>query len=214
MKKVVLGIMLSIMLIPMGVMALEEEDLESLETLNLSEALEEEEIEADLGDYTESTDKVNIYLFRGKGCSVCRSFITYLSTIVDEYGDYFNLVSYEVWYDTDNYNLLSEVADFTGIEASGVPYIVIGDEVFAGYSESYDEDIIAAITELYDSDDRYDIFESIIDGAEFTNTDSTSGLSTTQIVFIFILIVILIGIFAFAGFKYNEVVSYKGDKKE
>lgn len=214
MKKVVLGIILSLALIPMGVRALELEDLESLNTLNLSEVLAEEEIDADLGDYTEGEDKINIYLFRGKGCSVCRSFVTFLSTIVDDYGDYFNLVSYEVWKDSDNSSLLSEVADFTSIEARGVPYIIIGDNVFDGYSDSLDEDIIAAITELYNSTDRYDIFDSMTNNEVFPNAGSSaSSLSATQIIVIFVVFVVLIALLVFAGFKYNKVVSYKGDKK-
>ena len=53
---------------------------------------------------------------------------------------------------------MQKVSETTGEEAGGVPYIVIGDKVFAGYSENYDEDIKNKIDELYNTkkSKRYD----------------------------------------------------------
>ena len=134
-------------------------------SLNLKEALEEEQIELDKAfeTYTENDDQATIYLFRGNGCGYCRAFLTFLNSIVGDYGKYFKVVSYEVWYNEDNSNLMASVSKYMGEEAQGVPYIVIGDKVFAGYAETYDTKIKDAIKELYDTNknSRYDVMNKL-----------------------------------------------------
>ena len=51
---------------------------------------------------TNAKDKATIYLFRGKGCGYCRALLTFLNSINDEYGDMYELKSYEVWNDQTN----------------------------------------------------------------------------------------------------------------
>lgn len=145
----------------------------------LQEALKDEKIEADLGDYSESDEKVNIYIFRGNGCPHCQEFLKYVANdLIKEMNDKFNLVSYEVWNDKDNAELMEKVAKQLGEEASGVPYIVIGDKSFSGYAESMNEEIKEAINKLYESEEKYDIFDKLeIDPKEEkkeTKTDNTS----------------------------------------
>ena len=167
-----------VLVIPFSVFAEEEETATSFvdtsiaseyyssyNTLNFLEALDEEEIEYEFEDYSENDNQAVIYLFRGKGCTYCRAFLSYLNSIAAEYGEYFRVVSFEVWNDSANSELLSEVSDFLGEAASGVPYIVIGDQVFPGYSSTYDDQIIAAITDLYNTntEDRYDVFVKMND---------------------------------------------------
>ena len=145
MKKVFLAILISVLcFIPFSVNAEEKE----YKTLNLDEALKEEEIDHDFSNYKETDDQAIIYLFRGKGCAYCKKFLTYLNSIVDDYGKYFKVVSYEVWYDNDNAELMEKVGNLLGQKAEGVPYIVIGDKVFAGYAESYNDEIKEAIKNL------------------------------------------------------------------
>ena len=121
-------------------------------TENFEEALTEESIEHDLKDYKESEDKINIYLFRGHKCGFCNSFLTFLYNNVEEYGKYFNLVSYEIFNDSNNSKLFEEVSKFMdGKSATGVPYIIIGDKSFSGFNESNDGDAIKSkIKELYE----------------------------------------------------------------
>lgn len=150
----------------------------SYKALNFEQALKEEEIEANLGSYKESDDQAIIYLFRGKGCGYCRRFLTFLNSIVSDYGKYFKVVSYEVWNNSDNKKLMKEVAEFLDKEAGGVPFIIIGDQVFEGYASDYDEDIKKAIKDLYDSKDKYDVLAEM-EKAKQKNTeqgkDTTSG---------------------------------------
>jgi len=148
-------------LFPIVASASEEINLENYTSLGLKEVLEEESIEAKFDSYEETDDQINVYLFRGNGCTYCRSFLEFLNTIAsDEYGKYFKLVSFETWYDENNYHLLESLSEFMGSAAQGVPYIIIGDQVFPGYASDYDEAIKAAITDLYNSEDRYDVIEA------------------------------------------------------
>ncbi len=151
-------LVLVLALMPLTVNALNKNDYKSL---NLKEVLTQEEIEPNLSNYKESNDQITIYLFRGDGCGYCKAFLTFLNSIVPEYGKYFKLESYEVWHNAHNAELLEKVSAFNGEVAGGVPYIVIGDKVFPGYAEKYNDSIKAAIMDLYNSKNRYDVFEAM-----------------------------------------------------
>lgn len=166
MKKVLICLLISFCVLPLTVFAASKK----YQTLNLKEALEEEQIESKLGDYKETDKQITIYLFRGKGCGFCRSFLNFLNDITEEYGKYFKVVSYETWYNKDNYTFMNEVSTFLGQPATGVPYIIIGDQVFPGYSSQYDESIKKAITDLYNSKDRYDVLDELEKSKKVSNT--------------------------------------------
>lgn len=170
-------------------------DVSKYNTLNLEKTLAEEEITPEFENYKENDKQITIYLFRGKGCGYCRSFLTFLNGITNEYGKYFKLVSFETWYDKDNNELLSEISNFVGQSAQGVPYIVIGDQIFPGYASSYDEGIKEAITTLYDSDDRYDIFEEYnkkIDEEEKAANAGTTKTIVWNFVFVSVATIIMV----------------------
>lgn len=134
------------------------------ETKNLTETLADEELEKEFSKYSENDNQIPIYLFRGKGCSFCRAFLGFINSITNEYGKYFKLVAFEVWYDENNWNLMQQVSYYMDKEiAGGVPYVIIGDKVFPGYANVYDEDIKTAIKTLYETPkkDRYDVFEKV-----------------------------------------------------
>lgn len=159
MKKFFIVLLICLLFVPYLASAEEK----TYNTLNLDEALNQEEIEHDFSNYEENDEQAVIYVFRGNGCAYCRKLLTFLNSIIDEYGKYFKVVSYEVWYDSDNASLMDKVSEYLEQPATGVPYVVIGDKVFAGYSETYDEDIKSAIKKLYDTkkEERYDVFEQM-----------------------------------------------------
>ena len=80
----------------------------------------------------------------------------------------FELTSYEVWYDSNNAELMSNIASFLNVEATGVPFIIIGEKTFVGYGESYDSEIKDAIKKLYETDvkKRYDVLEELETSSE------------------------------------------------
>ena len=51
---------------------------------------------------------VLIYEFYGHGCPHCTNSFVWFDYIEEEYGKYFDLVKYEVWYNEDNSNAESE----------------------------------------------------------------------------------------------------------
>lgn len=155
MKKYITFLLL-ILLMPSFVLAA------SYESKTLSEAIKDEEIKNDLGDYDDNEEKPAIYLFRGKGCSHCYEFLEYASSdLVKEKGNKFRLVTYEVWNNEANAELMQKVSDYFKDDASGVPYIVIGDKTFNGYSESMNKEIEEAIDKLNESEEKFDVLTKI-----------------------------------------------------
>ena len=162
MKKIIAVILTLMLVLPIGVSA-KDTKYSTYKTMNFKETLEAEDIELENEDYEETDDQATIYMFRGQGCGYCRKFLTFLSSISEEYGKYFKLVSFEVWQDQDNAELMQQVGESLGEEIGGVPFIIIGDKTFPGYAETYDEQIKDAIKELYDEEekDRYDVFDDL-----------------------------------------------------
>ena len=190
MKKVLLTFLLCLTILPLGVSAAQMTYKDKVYTsLNLDEALTQEKIEHDFSNYKETEDQITIYLFRGNGCGYCRKFLTFLNSIIDEYGKYFKVVSYETWYNRDNSKLLSKVSNFLDEPANGVPYIIIGDQVFGGYNESYDDAIKEAIKNLYDqkSKDRYDVFK------EMAKAEKASQINYFIIIFSNLIVIVVMG---------------------
>ena len=113
------------------------------ETKNLKDTLAAENIELENKSYKENDKQAVIYMFRGQGCYFCRNFLTFLSSISKDYGKYFKLVSFEVWYNEQNSALFNKVGALNGedLEKLGVPYILIGEQKFNGFNESFADSI-------------------------------------------------------------------------
>ena len=95
---------------------------------------------------------VNIYLFHSDTCPHCKEEIQFLDKIQEKY-DNVRIYKYEIG-DADNTKLLDEVARLFDTPVSGVPFTVIGDKYFKGFSyENYHERFITAIE--YYSDNGY-----------------------------------------------------------
>lgn len=180
-KKINLGVIicgLIFFLSPIIVKA-EALDLSKYSSTNLQESLFDEEISSDLGSYKETDDQINIYLFRGKGCSHCHEFLEYVSTdLIKEYGNYFKIVSYEVWGNEDNAELFKKVATFMGDSGRGVPYIIIGNQSFVGYISTMNDDIIAALKKAYEN--KYDVMEEIKKAPEVEENEETEEVDSTE----------------------------------
>ena len=188
-------------------------------SLNLKEALEEEKIELDKAfeDYKENDDQAIIYLFRGNGCGYCRAFLTFLNSIVGDYGKYFKVVSYEVWYNQENAALLDSVSKYLNNPAQGVPYIVIGDKVFAGYAESYDADIKSAIKTLYDTKkgDRFDVMTEMEENPNKEDKTTIKTITKNIVLATIIATVVIVGAnIAFVNYKFNSLKECKETKEE
>ncbi len=112
---------------------------------------------------TEKSNEVNVYLFRGEGCPHCQDFEEWIGSIEGEYGNLFELHSYETWYDQDNAELMKKVAAARNEEAGGVPYIIVGDKSWSGFADDWGAEILQAIKDEYakDVDKRVDIASQV-----------------------------------------------------
>ena len=198
MKKYITFLLL-ILLMPSFVLAA------SYESKTLSEAIKDEEIENDLGDYDDNEEKPVIYLFRGKGCSHCYEFLEYASSdLVKEKGSKFRMVTYEVWNNEANAELMQKVSDYFKDDASGVPYIVIGDKTFNGYSESMNKEIEEAIDKLNDSEEKFDVLTKIDMKSSPKKEEKSKQDNTFTIVFIIFAAVALI-VLVVTSFRKKEM---------
>ena len=120
-----------------------------------------EEVSEEVSEESQSDDskEVNVYFFRGEGCSHCAEAEAWFKSIEEEYGSFFKLVDYETWYNEENAKLMQDVAEARGETAEGVPYIIVGNKSWNGFTESYGEEILEQIKTVFAQDvsERYDI---------------------------------------------------------
>ena len=199
--KLLLVLVLTALMMPSFLHAAEKVKVSDYETLNLKETLAAEEIEEEFTSYSEKDDQITIYLFRGQGCGYCRAFLTFLNGITEEYGKYFKLVSFEVWNDSANGDLMTKLSSFLGKQAQGVPYIVIGDQTFPGYASAYDDSIKEAIVSEYEksSKDRYDLIEEYNKSLKGSTTDSS-----VMVIMTIVNIIIAVAAVVFIEFNQNK----------
>lgn len=130
-----------------------------------------------------ATDRepINVYIFRGDSCGYCHSALEFFQASEEKYGDYFNLVGFEVS-SQENASFWQTVADHFGDEAGGIPYIVVGESYHAaGYEESIGEQIIAAILEEYQNDDYVDVVGNLLKENKFvSDTPEESKITYEQ----------------------------------
>ena len=118
-------------------------------------------------------EKINVYIFRGSGCSHCYDALTYLYGLNGEYDDYINVVTYEVWGNQNNSALAKAVAAKLGDEFSGVPYIVIGNKSFAGFGSDTGTEMIETALDAYQSKKYKDVVASVIKAHDYDETSQT-----------------------------------------
>lgn len=121
-------------------------------------------VDVNLDNITKEEGKVNIYFFWGDGCPHCEEQFAFLDSIESEYGDLYNLYTFETWKNEENAELLKIFSNAMEVESRGVPYTIIGEEVFTGFSESMESDFINAIVE--EKDKSFDVY---FDKISFSN---------------------------------------------
>ena len=174
-KKLTMLILVFALFAPIFVSAADSVDTSGFVQMSLEEALEEEGIEYSF-THTDNADQVVIYLFRGRGCGYCHKFLEYAAnTLMPQYGNKIRFVTFEVWYNDKNGALYEGVANTLGASADGVPFIIIGDKYFTGYSESMNSDIIAKIESEYASSNRYDVIEEYLNSLSNNKKESKNG---------------------------------------
>lgn len=162
---------------------------------------EEETTESELVD-----TRAIIYFFRGEGCPHCADAEEWFESIESEYGEKFAIVDYETWYDTDNAELMQKVSDARGDNATGVPYIIIGDKSWIGFDkETYGPEILAQIDAVYATEvsERYDALSAVGVTAKLPNA-KTEAKSTGSDVLALIIILVIVGGVCFGIYKARQ----------
>lgn len=118
--KVITLVLLLICLLPINVNALSEEYKDIIHDITNTEVEE---------------DKINIYFFRGAGCPHCADEEEWFENLDEYYKENINIYDFEVLKNKDNQKLLEEVTNKLDVKVSGVPFTIIGDKYFFGYSE-------------------------------------------------------------------------------
>ena len=158
MKKIIaiIVILLAISLTGIVVLSSKKDKQENTDSKNIS-------YESKLTDI-KFNDKVNIYLFYGKGCPHCEALFTYFESIKSKYSKYYNLYAFEVWYNEDNGKTMDYFLEKFDkkVSSRSVPFLIIGDEAFEGYSSSMNQKIIDTIEEKYKNKDNIKDFSDIL----------------------------------------------------
>lgn len=83
---------------------------------------------------------MHVYLFWGEGCPHCAKAKPFFESLAEKYPEVV-LRSYEIYYNQENQQLLTKMAETHGFEVSGVPTTLIGPYYLVGYSEEMSQDI-------------------------------------------------------------------------
>lgn len=120
--------------------------------INISNKMNEEKIKSTITMNSKLTDvvydenKLNIYLFWGKGCPHCEEEWKFLNRIAPKYYDKIHVYGFEVWNSEENQKIMNEFKDKLNISKdSGIPLTIIEDKYYIGYDESYNDEMLKLI---------------------------------------------------------------------
>ena len=155
--------------------------------------------EADLSNFENDDKKVNIYIFRGDTCWHCLDEVSWFASQVKDFGNYFNVYTYEIWNNDDNAKLMQNVVKVLKKTNNGVPLTIIGKKMYSGFQESTGQQMLDDIQELYDHDlnDRYDIskYVDLETGDIIPSKESNSKAAIVIIVLTLVLMGGIVGIY-------------------
>ena len=114
-----------------------------------------------------------LYAFWGEGCSHCEDAKPFLKELDDTYFE-LRIRGFEIWYDKNNADLFTQMADHHNIPAGGrgTPTFFLGNRYWTGFSDSIAQDIKNTV-ELCNQNSCVDAGAGIMPGA--TGELSTPG---------------------------------------
>lgn len=84
---------------------------------------------------------VDVTMFYGSGCPHCAKEEKYLKVLEKQLGQNINVQTYEVWDNKENNELLTKVRTTLNDKEEGVPFTVIGNKTFNGFSDKIAKEI-------------------------------------------------------------------------
>ena len=98
---------------------------------------------------------INIYFFHGDGCPHCAKEAAFLKDIEEKYKDKINIIKYETWKNSDNYDLMVKVKEAMGeTSLPSVPFTVIGEKHYLGYDDKLIGEPMEKILQSYLEDGK------------------------------------------------------------
>ena len=79
-------------------------------------------------------NSVKAYFFYGEGCPHCAKEEAFFESIKDKYPT-LEVNSFEIYHNRENVSLMKDVSNRLNANASGVPFLIIGDKFLVGYAE-------------------------------------------------------------------------------
>lgn len=135
-----------------------------------------------------ATKPLNIYLFWGAGCPHCAAEKEYLADLLPDYPEVV-LNKYEIYYNQGNSSLMKKVSDRLGANASGIPFLIIGDEYIVGFSDGVTNKTIEERIKECTTSSCPDSVASIVNGSDekikqttTQNTDGSESLKEKKII--------------------------------
>ena len=120
-NKIITIILILLILIPINTYALSDKYIDRISSITNTETEE---------------GKINFYLFHGAECPHCEEERQWLKKIEEDYKDYINIYMFEVWHDETNSELMKKVGEEFHTTADSVPFTIIGDTYYKGFSET------------------------------------------------------------------------------
>lgn len=118
---------------------------------------------------------VNIYLFHSDSCIHCEHEIKLLSELEKKYTN-IKVYKYEVS-DKENSILFGEVSNLLDARVGGVPFTVIGNKYYSGYSKTNTKKVFMATIEYYSKYGYDDIVGKHIGNIEISNNIENASVT-------------------------------------
>lgn len=116
---------------------------------------------------------VNIYFFWGDGCPHCAEEEPFLNALANN-SNRVNLISYEVWYNDDNRQILEDFSAALDFKPGAVPVTIIGDRYWIGFREEYKSEMDAALQAALNDPNPVDVGAALAAAPE-TRTPAAAG---------------------------------------
>lgn len=118
-------------------------------------------------------EKVNLYLFHSETCMHCQAEIKYLKELEKEY-DNLKVHLYEVDSHKDNAKLMIKVKEKLKIDSPNVPFTVIGNYYYIGFSDGIG-DGIKELIDKYSNEKETNMVKPILEDKEIPNLEMLNG---------------------------------------
>lgn len=114
-------------------------------------------------------NEVNIYFFHSNTCPHCKEEIKLLNEL-DEYYDNINIYKYEISND-NNSVLLSNIGTLLDVKITGVPFTIIGNKYFVGYSSENSKKTFISTIKYFSTYSYTDVVGKYIKENNFPNSE-------------------------------------------